>query len=108
MTDETPSSFEELIDSLKEYFNIQKKIIKLETAEKTSELFSEIVSAILIIGFFFAFLFFLSFALAYLLSDYFESMYTGFLCVGGLYLALALIFIFGKDKLVMKLEDEKH
>jgi hypothetical protein len=100
MADENPSSFEELVNSLKEYFNIQKKIIKLEAAEKASEFFSEAISAILIIGSAFAVFFFLSFALAYALSDYFGSIYLGFLTVAGLYLLMALIFIFGKEKLI--------
>jgi hypothetical protein len=100
MDDESKSSFEELISSLKEYFNIQKEILKLEAAEKASELFSEAASMILIVGFFFAVFFFLSFALAYGLSSLLESMFYGFAIVSGLYLVIALILLKGKDRLL--------
>jgi len=100
MEDENPSSVEELINSLKEYFSIQQKILKLEAAEKASELFSEAISMLLILGFFFAVFFFASFALAYALADYFESMFTGFACVAGLYLVIAIIFLAGKERIL--------
>jgi hypothetical protein len=100
MEDENQSSVEELIHSLKEYFNIQKKIIKLEAAEKASELFSEAISTILILGFFFAVFFFASFALAYALSSYFESMFAGFASVSGIYLLIAVILLAGKNRIL--------
>ena len=100
MEEEKPSSFEELIDSLKEYFNLQKKIMKLEAAEKATVFFSEAISLIVIFGLFFAVFFFLSFALAYVLSDYFGKMYAGFVCVAGLYLLVAVILFANKDKLL--------
>jgi hypothetical protein len=98
MEDETKSSFEELAGSLKEYFNIQKKIIKLEAAEKASEFFSEAASMIVIVGLFFAVFLFLSFAFAYALSSWLDSMFGGFAIVAGLYLLLALIFFKGKER----------
>ena len=100
MENETRSSVEELINSLKEYFSIQKRLIKLEAAEKTSEIFAEAISMLLIIGLFFAFFFFLSFALAYALSEYFGSMYCGFASVAGLYLLIAIILLAGKERLL--------
>ena len=100
MQEEKPSPVEELINSLKEYFNIQKKLLKLEAAEKASEFFAEVVSLILIFGLFFAVFFFLSFALAYALSDYFGSTYLGFASVAGLYLLLAVILLAGKERLL--------
>jgi hypothetical protein len=100
MEDETKSSFEELISSLGEYFNTQKRIIKLEAAEKASELFSEAASTIIIVGLFFAVFFFLSFALAYALSSYFESMFAGFSLVAAFYLVIAIVFFKGKERLL--------
>ena len=100
MEDEAKSSFEELISSLKEYFNIQKKIIKLEAAEKASEFFSEAASMIIVVGLFFAVFFFLSFALAYGLSSLLGSMFYGFAIVAGLYLLIAIILFSGKERLL--------
>src|SRR3569832_2323206 len=100
MEDESKSSFEELVESLKEYFNIQKKILKLEAAEKASEFFSEAASMIIIVGLFFAVFFFLSFALAYGLCSLLDSMFYGFAIVAGLYLFIAIIFFRGKERIL--------
>jgi hypothetical protein len=100
MEDESKSSFEDLIGSLKEYFNIQKKILKLEAAEKASEFFSEAASMIIIVGLFFAVFFFLSFALAYGLSALLGSMFYGFAIVAGIYLLVAIVLFAGKERLL--------
>jgi hypothetical protein len=100
MDKETKSSFEELIGSLKEYFTIQKKILKLEAAEKAGEIFSEAISVLIVFAIFLIAFAFASFALAYALSEYIGRAYSGFAIVGALYIIIAILAYVNKDRLL--------
>lgn len=88
-----------IIDQLKEYAETRLKLAKLEAIDKsTSVLASMVMDVVVAISFILAFLF-LSFALAFYLSKLLGSYTLGFGCVALLYLLIAVIIIFNKEKL---------
>ena len=88
-----------IIDQLKEYVETRLKLAKLDAIDKsTSVLASMVMDVVVAISLILTFLF-LSFSLAFYLSSLFHSYCAGFGAVAGLYLLIALIIIFNKEKL---------
>jgi len=88
-----------IIDQLKEYAETQIKLAKYEAIEQGSKLLSGImVDVIVSICFVLTFLF-VSLAIAFALSSLLHSYWAGFGCMAAIYLIIALVIMYRRDKL---------
>lgn len=95
-------SIEDLYEDAKSYLDTRVEHTRLYLVEKMSKIFADLVTnTVVIICFVLAFLFG-TFTLALYLSDLFESFTRGFGCVAIIYLLLALIVYYTKDKYIEK------
>lgn len=93
-------SLGDLLKDAKLYIDTRIKHLQLSSIEKGSKIFADLITnGVVAICFILAFLFG-TFTLALYLSDVFGSYTQGFGCVAGIYLLLALIFLFTKDKFI--------
>ncbi len=91
-----------LIDEAKEYLDNRVEYFRLVAVERISRLFADIITqTTFIVCGVLAFLFG-SVTLAFFLSDVLGSFTKGFGCVSLLYLLIALIVFFTKDKYIEK------
>jgi len=89
-----------LIESLTKYVELKLGIYELKAKEQIVLIISRIAILIIIFSFGLIMLFFFSMALAYFLNDLFDSSFVGFAIVGGLYLAIGLILVLSKNRLI--------
>ncbi|WP_129716839.1 phage holin family protein [Pedobacter sp. SYP-B3415] len=95
-------TFEDIIVQVKDYIDTRKEYMRLYVVEKASKIFADLVTNLTVaVCFILAFLFG-TFTLALFLSDVLGSYTRGFGCVALIYLALALIVYFTKDKYIEK------
>jgi len=102
MQENKEKSIEDLYDDAKSYLDTKVEYTRLYLVEKVSKIFADVVTnALVVICFVLAFLFG-TFTLALFLSDVLGSYTKGFGCVALIYVFLALIVYFTKDKYIEK------
>ncbi|TCC86280.1 phage holin family protein [Pedobacter hiemivivus] len=102
MQENKEKSIEGLFDDAKDYIDTRIEYTRLYLVEKVAKIFADLVTnAAVIICFILAFLFG-TLTLALFLSDVLGSYARGFGCVAALYLLLALIVYFTKEKYIEK------
>lgn len=95
-------SIEDLYEDAKGYLDTRVEYTRLYLVEKISKIFADLVTnATVIICFILAFLFG-TFTLALYLSELLGSFTKGFGCVALIYIFLALLVYFTKDKYIEK------
>lgn len=94
------SKAEDLLSHIREYVNNRIDTVKLNMADKTSGLIAKLVTiaAVVILVLFFAV--FASISLALILGDLTGKLHWGFLIVAGIYLLIAFIIWWGKERLL--------
>lgn len=98
----TDKGIEDLYEDAKAYLDTKVEYTRLYLVEKISKIFADLVTnAAVIICFVLAFLFG-TFTLALFLSDVLGSYTQGFGCVAIIYILLALIVYYTKDKYIEK------
>ncbi|WP_316840915.1 phage holin family protein [Pedobacter gandavensis] len=102
MQENKEKDLEGLVGDAKEYVNTRLEYTRLYLIERGSKMFADMVTnAAVAICFLLAFLFG-TFTLALFLSDVLGSYTRGFGCVALIYLLLALIVYFAKEKYIEK------
>lgn len=95
-------SIQKLFLELKNYLKLQKKFLKLDTAEKLTVLLSAIavIAILLLLGS--MILLYLTFALAYYLGDVMGSLPLGFSVIAVFLLLVLLFFYFNRKKYIIQ------
>lgn len=102
MQENKEKSIEDLVADAKVYLETRVEYTRLYLVEKISKVFADLVTtATVIICFVLAFLFG-TFTLALFLSEVLGTYTRGFGCVALIYIALAIIVYFTKDKYIEK------
>lgn len=102
MQENKEKSIEELYEDAKGYIDTRIEYTRLYLVEKVSKIFADLVTnAVVVICFILAFLFG-TFTLALFLSDVLGSYARGFGCVALIYIFLALIVYYTKEKYIEK------
>ncbi|MHA4893851.1 phage holin family protein [Pedobacter sp. PWIIR3] len=102
MEDNKEKSIEDLYEDAKAYLDTRVEYTRLYLVEKVAKIFADLVTnAAVVICFVLAFLFG-TFTLALFLSDVLGSYTQGFGCVAIIYILLALIVYYTKDKYIEK------
>lgn len=102
MQENKEKGIEDLYDDAKAYLETKVEYTRLYLVEKLSKIFADIVTnLVVVICFVLAFLFG-TFTLALFLSDVLGSYTKGFGCVALIYVLLALIVYYTKDKYIEK------
>jgi len=102
MQENKEKNIEDILMDTKDYLEARVEYLRLSMVEKMSKAFADIVTmAAVTICFVLAFLFG-SVTLALFLSDVFGSFTAGFGCVALIYLLIALVVFFTKDKYIEK------
>ena len=102
MQENKEKSIEDLVADAKVYLETRVEYTRLYLLEKISKVFADLITtATVIICFVLAFLFG-TFTLALYLSDVLGTYTRGFGCVALIYIALAIIVYFTKDKYIEK------
>jgi len=102
MQENKEKSIEGLFEDAKDYIDARVEYTRLYLVEKISKIFADLVTnAVVIICFILAFLFG-TFTLALFLSDVLGSLTRGFGCVAIIYILLALIVYYTKEKYIEK------
>ncbi|MNE53009.1 hypothetical protein D3C80_1477090 [compost metagenome] len=102
MQENKEKNIEDLIKDAKDYIEIRTEYTRLYLVEKVSKIFADIVTnALVIVCFVLAFLFG-TFTLALFLSDLLGSFTRGFGCVALIYLVLAIVVYYTKEKYIEK------
>ncbi len=97
-TQKNKPELDEILNEVKSYMGTTVDLYRMKAAEKGAEIASIAIINI-VLGIFAALvLLFASLALALYLSSFFDSMYTGFLLVAGLYAIFSIIILLTKDK----------
>jgi hypothetical protein len=91
---------EELVESLKSYFNTNYQLRKLETAERASVVGSGLISGVVICIIALLFVLFLSLVGGFYFSKLLGDNISGFLIISGFYFVLTIIFYLGRKKLL--------
>lgn len=92
----------QLVDDLKDYFNVRLKILTLTICEVSSKVLAALIANGAMLFFIFLFLLFGSIAAGFGLGEWLGSTALGFAIVAGFYLLLALIIQLTKTKLIEK------
>lgn len=102
MEENKEKDLKDLFDDAKSYLDTRVEYTRLYLVEQVSKIFADIVTnAAVIICFILAFLFG-TFTLALFLSDVLGSYARGFGCVAIIYVLLALIVYYTKEKFIEK------
>lgn len=102
MEENKEKDLKDLFDDAKSYLDTRVEYTRLYLVEQVSKIFADIVTnAAVIICFILAFLFG-TFTLALFLSDVLGSYARGFGCVAVIYVLLALIVYYTKEKFIEK------
>ena len=102
MQENKEKNIEDILMDTKDYLETRVEYLRLSMVEKMSKAFADILTmATVTICFVLAFLFG-SVTLALFLSDVFGSFTAGFGCVALIYLLIALVVFFTKDKYIEK------
>ncbi|QPH38271.1 phage holin family protein [Pedobacter endophyticus] len=102
MQENKEKSIEDIVDDAKGFLEARIEYTRLYLVEKAAKLFADLVTnTVVIVCFILAFLFG-SVTLALFLSDVLGGYTAGFGCVSLIYIALAVIVYFTKDKYIEK------
>lgn len=102
MNENKEKDIEALLSDAKEYIDTRVEYTRLSVLEKASKIFADLITnAVVMICFILAFLFG-TFTLALFLSAQLGSYTKGFGCVALIYLVLATIIYFAKEKYIEK------
>lgn len=102
MQENKEKNIEELIEDAKDYIDTRVEYTRLYMLERVSKIFADVVTnGVVIVCFVLAFLFG-TVTLAYFLSDVLGTFTRGFGCVAFIYLALAIIVYYTKEKYIEK------
>lgn len=102
MQENKEKDLEELVEDAKGYVNTRLEYTRLYLVERGSKMFADMVTNVTVaICFLLAFLFG-TFTLALFLSDVLGSYTRGFGCVALIYILLAMIVYFTKEKYIEK------
>ncbi|MNL29784.1 hypothetical protein D3C87_1514830 [compost metagenome] len=102
MQENKEKGIEDLFEDAKSYIDTRVEYTRLYLVEKISKIFADLVTnAVVIICFILAFLFG-TFTLALFLSDVLGSYARGFGCVAAIYVLLALVVYYTKEKYIEK------
>jgi len=102
MEENKEKDLKDLFDDAKSYLDTRVEYTRLYLVEQVSKIFADIVTnAAVIICFILAFLFG-TFTLALFLSDVLGSYARGFGCVAVIYVLLALVVYYTKEKFIEK------
>ncbi|MBQ7822712.1 MAG: phage holin family protein [Bacteroidaceae bacterium] len=96
----TNNPYKELFSETKKYIELQTKLFKLESVEKSGILLSTLIFLMLAVVFCAGLGFYLMFTLAYLLEPVMGLMWS-FLVISGFYLLLIIILFLFKKKLII-------
>ncbi|MEJ7556929.1 MAG: phage holin family protein [Pedobacter sp.] len=102
MQEHKEKSIEDLYVDAKSYLDTKVEYTRLYLVEKVSKIFADVVTNVLVVVCFLLAFLFATLTLALFLSDVFGSFTQGFGCVALIYLFLALIVYFTKDKYIEK------
>lgn len=102
MQEKKDKNIEDLYEDAKSYIDTRVEYTRLYLVEKVSKVFADLITnAAVVICFILAFLFG-TFTLALFLSDVLGSYARGFGCVAVIYVLLALIVYYTKEKYIEK------
>lgn len=82
----------DLTGDIKSYLNLRIQLIRLNITEKISVVLAGFISGGMIAVFYLLFCLFASAALAFWLGAIFDNYALGFICVGGFYLLIGILF----------------
>lgn len=108
---------EQLADTVSDYVELEKELLKLELADRSAGLFSILISGILLLFFVGMALLLISLGIAIALMLYFESILAGFGFLAACYSLLGLLVVLRREKwieepvkryLLRKLRPSKH
>jgi hypothetical protein len=102
MQENKEKNIEDLIKDAKDYIEIRTEYTRLYLVEKVSKIFADIVTNTLVIVCFVLAFLFGTFTLALFLSDLLGSFTRGFGCVALIYLVLAIVVYYTKEKYIEK------
>jgi len=93
---------ENFVDQVKEYVNTRLAQLKLSFAEKTSKVAAIMVAVVMLALVFFLFLVLICIAAAIAIGQWLESLWLGFLIIGGIVLLIGFILWVAKDWLIRR------
>lgn len=93
---------EALTESLQQYIKTNFKLVKLQTAERSSVIGSALMTVLLLGLVGFLFILFLSLSAGFYISSRMGNAYSGFIIIAGVYLLIGLILVIYRKKLVEK------
>lgn len=96
------SKIEDLVESMKSYYNTNYEMRKLETIQHISEIGASFGSVLLIGLVLIFFILFFSIVAGFYFAVLFGNNYAGFAIVAGFYLLIGIILFFGRKKLLEK------
>ncbi|MEQ7798226.1 phage holin family protein [Pedobacter sp. ASV1-7] len=102
MQENKEKNIEDLIKDAKDYIEIRTEYTRLYLVEKVSKIFADVVTNTLVIVCFVLAFLFGTFTLALFLSDVLGSFTRGFGCVALIYLVLAIVVYYTKEKYIEK------
>lgn len=91
-------SFQDVVDNIQKYAELQKHLLKLEVIEKVSEASATAAAGSVIFVFYLLVFLFFSIAMALLAGEWLGKWYLGFASIAFLYLIIALLLNLMKDK----------
>lgn len=99
MEKEAEKIFYELKEDVLTYIQLKYNFLKLDATERIAKLIAILSHGVILILLVFFTILFLFFALGFFLGDCLDSTALGFLVVGGIYLGLVAVFLWGKQKI---------
>jgi len=93
---------ETFVEQVKEYVNTRLAQLKLSFAEKTSKVVAIMIAVVLLALVFFLFLVLICIAAAIAIGQWLESLWLGFLIIGGIVLLIGFILWVAKDWLIRR------
>lgn len=91
------AGIEEIVEDLKLYVNTSMDLYKLKAAERGADIASGAIINLVIGVLICMVVLFTSLAAAFILSEYYNSMYIGFLIIAGFYSLVAVVMYLSKD-----------
>ncbi|WP_442589569.1 phage holin family protein [Pedobacter sp. AW31-3R] len=102
MEEKKEKNFEEIISEARTYLDMRVEYMRLFLVKRASKIFADLVTNVVVILFFSLAFLFGTVTLALFLSDLFHSYTAGFGAVSLIYLLLAVVVFFAKDKFIEK------
>ncbi len=81
----------DLTEDIKDYLNLRMQIMRLNVTEKISVALAGAITGTIVIVLYLLVLLCITIAFALWLGTFFNNMIIGFLCVGGIYLIIAVL-----------------